>query len=659
MGKGHHKESVPEVEEKTQMAPPQRRRVHSPPDGGWGWMIVFSSFVIHVIADGIVYSFGVFFVEFLDYFGGGKGETAWVGSLVPAVTYTVGPIASALTNRYGCRVISIVGSLVAGVGFMLSLFAPNIYYLYISFGIMAGFGFGLIYLPAIVSVANYFEKRRSFATGLAVCGSGFGTFIFAPLTKWLLDEYGWKGTILIEAGLVLNIIVCGALFRPLQTRLQIEEPTESKMNRLKKNSDIFNANFSNGTVNFERNENGEAMQLKEEQEELLPHDLQVNGIVHDMSIIRSLEMFVQPQGTAADIVRMCASNRELKPNALEQDAKASAGSEGQDLELSPASLACSDGALHHVKSTALRPRLVLPSNHHHRRLSSHTGPMYRKDIFYRASLQTIPMFRSHPDVYIASVTSIPDESSESSVEWSTCACLKPSREFRDTFNQMLQFSLLKDGVFLMFVISNFLTSIGFNMPFIYLPDRAIQSGVEKNDAAFLLSVVGIANTFGRVLFGWLSDRSGVNRLMLYSCSLTICGIGTALSPFCGGSYPLLVGYAALFGIFIGVYVSLTSVVLVDLLGLDRLTNSFGLVLLFQGGATFIGPPLAGWMYDWTGSYDISFHVMGAMVALSGIMLYFIPLVEWYRKRKKLLSGQMSTYEFEIRVPEMRKGTTSA
>ena len=43
----------------------------------------------------------------------------------------------------------------------------------------------------------------------------------------------------------------------------------------------------------------------------------------------------------------------------------------------------------------------------------------------------------------------------------------------------------------------------------------------------------------------------------------------------------------------GVYVSLTSVVLVDLLGLEMLTNSFGLVLMFQGIATLIGPPIAG------------------------------------------------------------------
>ena len=43
-----------------------------PPDGGWGWMVVFSSFLIHIIADGIVYSFGIFFVEFIDFFNASK-----------------------------------------------------------------------------------------------------------------------------------------------------------------------------------------------------------------------------------------------------------------------------------------------------------------------------------------------------------------------------------------------------------------------------------------------------------------------------------------------------------------------------------------------------------------------------------------------------------
>lgn len=69
---------------------PEENTTVTPPDGGWGWMVVLASFIIHVIADGIVYSFGIFYIEFLHYYKGGKGETAWVGSLVPGVTLSVG-----------------------------------------------------------------------------------------------------------------------------------------------------------------------------------------------------------------------------------------------------------------------------------------------------------------------------------------------------------------------------------------------------------------------------------------------------------------------------------------------------------------------------------------------------------------------------------------
>ena len=80
----------------------------------------------------------------------------------------------------------------------------------------AGLGAGLIYLPAIVSVTQWFEKRRSFATGIAVCGSGLGTFAFPPLTELLIERYDWNGALLIIAGIIFNNCVFGALFRPVE-----------------------------------------------------------------------------------------------------------------------------------------------------------------------------------------------------------------------------------------------------------------------------------------------------------------------------------------------------------------------------------------------------------------------------------------------------------
>ena len=61
-----------------------------PPDGGWGWVVTFSSFMISFLVDGVCYTFGIFFPEFLRYFGGSKGKTALLGSVLNGTYLTIG-----------------------------------------------------------------------------------------------------------------------------------------------------------------------------------------------------------------------------------------------------------------------------------------------------------------------------------------------------------------------------------------------------------------------------------------------------------------------------------------------------------------------------------------------------------------------------------------
>ena len=61
----------------------------------------------------------------------------------------------------------------------------------------------------------YFEKKRAFATGIAVCGSGLGTFLMAPLVHELIDRHGWENAIVITGAIVLLCVFLGALFRPI------------------------------------------------------------------------------------------------------------------------------------------------------------------------------------------------------------------------------------------------------------------------------------------------------------------------------------------------------------------------------------------------------------------------------------------------------------
>ncbi len=414
----------------------------------------------------------------------------------------------------------------------------------------SGIGLGLIYLPAIVSVTYYFEKRRAFATGLAVCGSGLGTFIFAPLTKILVETYTWKGAVLIEAGLLLNCIVCGSLFRPMEIQT------------VKKSEDL---------VAVEQNTeeqclvNGGVAQGSEKS--------RVNGHVPTLVVQSDTEDEVTPveQAMSAPVnMRLLAIKSEVTGSAHSLPFHGAHASEEQSSEGALLRRHASDNLLHKVHRRKRTTTCTSHKSADERESPAHkVRPMARKDIFYTSSLHNIPMYRSNPNMYTRSIMSLHDvsESVDSDLSGaalsggaggvarcSSClpASMRCSPEMRETFQQMMDFRLLKNPLFLLFAISNLFTSIGFCVPYTFLPDRAILLGINENRAAFLIAVIGIANTIGRVVFGWLSDRPCVNRLWLYNAALTVCGVSTALSAFCR-NYETLVMYAACFGCFIGTF----------------------------------------------------------------------------------------------------------
>jgi MCP family monocarboxylic acid transporter-like MFS transporter 14 len=80
-----------------------------------------------------------------------------------------------------------------------------------------------LYLPSVVIVSYYFEKRRALATGIAVCGAGVGTFIFAPLGRLMLTALDWKNGILLIAGITAQGCAASFLFRPIESYQTIKK----------------------------------------------------------------------------------------------------------------------------------------------------------------------------------------------------------------------------------------------------------------------------------------------------------------------------------------------------------------------------------------------------------------------------------------------------
>ncbi|XP_033763471.1 monocarboxylate transporter 12-like [Pecten maximus] len=83
-----------------------------------------------------------------------------------------------------------------------------------------------------MAISLYFNKRKSLATGITVCGAGIGALVFAPLSEFLLEKYDWRGTMWIISAILSNGVVLSASYRPLaetvSSQCNTTEPVKAK-----------------------------------------------------------------------------------------------------------------------------------------------------------------------------------------------------------------------------------------------------------------------------------------------------------------------------------------------------------------------------------------------------------------------------------------------
>ncbi|XP_051900741.1 monocarboxylate transporter 13-like isoform X2 [Pristis pectinata] len=108
-----------------------------------------------------------------------------------------------------------VGGVLASLGMLAASFGQSLLHMYLSIGLLTGFGWALTFTPTMAMISRYFKKRRTLATGLAFTGVGIASFFFSPLFQFLIDEYFWRGALRILSAIMLNLCVCAALLRPI------------------------------------------------------------------------------------------------------------------------------------------------------------------------------------------------------------------------------------------------------------------------------------------------------------------------------------------------------------------------------------------------------------------------------------------------------------
>jgi MFS family permease len=175
-------------------------------------------------------------------------------------------------------------------------------------------------------------------------------------------------------------------------------------------------------------------------------------------------------------------------------------------------------------------------------------------------------------------------------------------------------------LFIMFVL--FLLSLGLVM--LHVIPYAIDSGLSPIAAAGILTFVGIFSLAGRLISGLLSDRIGIKPVILFCLFLE-----AAIIIWVTFSKDMWVFYtfAALFGIAYSGFVTMMVRITRYVFGPRALGSVFGFLMISDGIGFGVGPWLAGYIFDITGSYLVSLlSVAVGLVAAAVITLVIKPPV---------------------------------
>ncbi|KAL1924628.1 uncharacterized protein VTP21DRAFT_4282 [Calcarisporiella thermophila] len=187
-------------------------------DSWRSWVVVVGSFLIVFNNFGQTYQWGVYQEHYIKYEFSGQANTqtiSYIGTTSNAFMFVIGPFIGLVLQKIGFRGSMVLGTILCPLALLLASFNTALWQLYLTQGVMFGFGNAFVFFPSMLLPNQWFNKYRGLATGIAVSGSGIGGLCLTPLARYIMENLGYRWCLRVNAMTCLVLLsIATILCRP-------------------------------------------------------------------------------------------------------------------------------------------------------------------------------------------------------------------------------------------------------------------------------------------------------------------------------------------------------------------------------------------------------------------------------------------------------------
>ncbi|TJX14425.1 OFA family MFS transporter [Tissierella creatinini] len=191
-------------------------------------LVLIAAVAINVF-NGVMYTWSSISSKIISEWGWTSKEAS-----LPYTTYTVFFVVSMVAfgetmDKKGPKGLATLGSILLGLGFLLSGFTKNPAIMVITIGIIMGSGVGMHTLTTAPAAIKWFPpEKKGLVTGIVSSGVAASSLIFSPIGKYLLDKIGVNNTFILLGGVLMVVTtVFSRMLKNPATQIIAEEPKDS------------------------------------------------------------------------------------------------------------------------------------------------------------------------------------------------------------------------------------------------------------------------------------------------------------------------------------------------------------------------------------------------------------------------------------------------